>query len=729
MVTDQTDSETIEPENQPASSPFQFEPPKQKQLTDPREAHQRMLDRLDLIRRETNDTIDWLGDAGLRRKVREFEQLPATASIKRRFRLLLGIADLQLRLGRETEAIDSLHHARDLLAEGNPTKEEEQELTVMLHFKLGVAHMRRAETENCCSRNTPDSCVVPIQGGGIHTNPRGSQQAIKHFEIVLKRAPTRSGDWLRAMWLLNVAHMTLGQYPGEVPEQYRLPESMFISDEAFPEFTNVAQERGVDTFSLAGGAIADDFDGDGDWDLVVSSLETTEMGQLKYFSNDGTGHFEDHSKQAGLDGLYGGLNLVHADFNNDGFLDVYVLRGGWFALGGRHPNSLLQNNGDGTFTDVTFAARVSGDAPTQTASWADYDNDGDLDLYVGNEYSFKLGTHCQLFRNEGDGTFAEVGKEAGVGNLRYAKSVIWGDYDHDGWADLFVSNMGEPNRLYRNRGDGTFEDVAPELDVAQPLRTFPSWFWDFDNDGHLDLLVTGYADDVAYEAAEQMGMLHDGQRPRLFRNDGKGGFVECAKEFGVDAPVSTMGSNFGDLNNDGFLDFYIGTGEPNFKNLMPNRMYLNKGGKGFSDVTMAGRFGHLQKGHGIVFADLDRDGDLDVFEQMGGAFPGDRFYDALYDNPGFGNNYLAVRLIGKVSNRFGMGARICVITSDGEQESKVYRTVNGGGTFGCNPLTRWFGLGKADRVDRVEIFWPATGATQIVENIDANQTIQIEEDS
>ena len=147
-----------------------------------------------------------------------------------------------------------------------------------------------------------------------------------------------------------------------------------------------------------------------------------------------------------------GLNLLQADYDNDGDLDIYVLRGAWLGQAGRHPDSLLRNDGKARFRDATFDAGL-GEAhyPTQTAAWADYDNDGDLDLYVGNEVF-----PCRLFRNNGDGSFTDVAEFAGVTNDDVAKAVVWGDYDGDRYPDLYVSNFGGPNRLYHNNGDGTF---------------------------------------------------------------------------------------------------------------------------------------------------------------------------------------------------------------------------------------------------------------------------------
>ena len=359
--------------------------------------------------------------------------------------------------------------------------------------------------------------------------------------------------------------------------------------------------------------------------------------------------------------------MLQADYDNDGDVDVLVLRGAWLSRSGLHPNSLLRNNGDGTFTDVTFDSGLGEEHfPTQTASWADYDNDGDLDLYIGNETYDGVTAPCQLFRNDGDGTFTDVAREAGVENLRFAKAVIWGDYDADTFTDLYVSNLKGANRLYHNNGDGTFTDVATELGVDGPVDSFPAWFWDFDNDGALDLFVSAYVASIGHLAAAYLGQPLDIEMARLYRGDGQGGFEDVALEQNLRRPNAPMGSNFGDLDNDGYLDFYLGTGYPDYQDVMPNVMFRNRSGESFADVTTAGGFAHLQKGHAIAFADLDHDGDQDVFEQMGGALPGDGFHDVLYENPGFGNQWIGVKLIGRQSNRSAQGARLRFDIDEGE---------------------------------------------------------------
>jgi hypothetical protein len=290
--------------------------------------------------------------------------------------------------------------------------------------------------------------------------------------------------------------MTLGEHPDQVPERWRIPAEAFPTDYDITRLPDVAPRLGLDVMGQAGGSVMDDFDGDGDLDIMASSRGLRD--QLRYFRNDGDGTFTDRTMEAGLDGMVSGLNLVHADYDNDGWLDLLVLRGGWVPEG--HPNSLLRNNGDGTFTDVTEEAGLLAPSPTQTAAWGDFDNDGWVDLFIGAETTQGTTYPCQLFHNNGDGTFTEGAVAAGVAVVGFVKGVVWGDYDNDGRLDLFVTRLqpDQPNRLFHNEGpgeDGTwsFRDAAAEAGVEGPPVSFPTWFFDYDNDGWLDLFVAGFS--------------------------------------------------------------------------------------------------------------------------------------------------------------------------------------------------------------------------------------------
>jgi hypothetical protein len=189
-----------------------------------------------------------------------------------------------------------------------------------------------------------------------------------------------------------------------------------------------------------------------------------------------------------------------------------------------------------------------------------------------------------------------------------------------------------------------------------------------------------------------------------------------------------MGANFGDLDNDGWLDFYLGTGDPDLTTLVPNRMFRNAEGKFFQDVTTSGGFGHLQKGHGISFADLDNDGDQDIYEVIGGAYSGDNFRNVLFLNPGHSNRWITLKLEGVKSNRAAIGARIKLVVKTGQGERSIYKTVGTGASFGASPLRQEIGLGQAQAIVRAEIFWPVTGKTQMIEGLKMDRFYKIRED-
>jgi hypothetical protein len=189
---------------------------------------------------------------------------------------------------------------------------------------------------------------------------------------------------------------------------------------------------------------------------------------------------------------------------------------------------------------------------------------------------------------------------------------------------------------------------------------------------------------------------------------------------------ATMGSNFGDLDNDGFLDMYLGTGDPDLGTLVPNRAFKNVDGRRFAEITGPAGLGHLQKGHAVACGDYDEDGDLDIFIQMGGTINGDKYHNILFQNPGQGNHWLTIRLIGTKTNRAAIGARIKVVTA-GEKPLTIHRHISSGSSFGANPLRQMIGLGRATRVALLQVDWPTSGTTQVFRDIAADQAIEITE--
>jgi hypothetical protein len=587
---------------------------------------------------------------------------------------------------------------------------------------LALAWLRLGEQQNCTWNRTADSCIFPIRDEGVHKERRGAAEAAKRYAELLSDPSTDPENALVYRWLLNIAHMVLGQWPDAIPKRWRIPAEAFKSDYDIGLFRDVAASRGVSVFGRAGGAILEDFDNDGHLDLMTSHMGIEE--QVNYFRNNGDGHFTRMTERAGIKGITGGLNMVQADFDNDGCIDVFIPRGAWLHDKGQHPSSLLRNNCDGSFTDVTAKAGVLNNYPTQTAVWADFNGDGWLDLFVGNEIVRDKvawpaeAKNFRLYINNRDGTFADVGALSGIQLAGMVKGVAADDYDNDGWPDLYVSVMGGPNRLFRNSAAAgktpKFVDVTEKAGVAEPHMSFTCWFFDYDNDGWPDIFVSGYWASVSNIVREYLGDKQNakGDRPRLYRNNRDGTFTDVSREARLDQLLLTMGANFGDLDNDGWLDFYLGTGAAPLTNIVPHQMFRNAGGRYFQNVTTSGGFGHLQKGHAVTFGDTDNSGNQDVFEMIGGAYTADRFYSVLFKNPGSGNHWIKLRLVGEKANRFAVGARLRLLVTEGGRSREIFRTVTSGGSFGASSLRPHIGLGRAASVDLLEIRWPASGLVQ-----------------
>ncbi|MBV9849678.1 MAG: CRTAC1 family protein, partial [Armatimonadetes bacterium] len=483
--------------------------------------------------------------------------------------------------------------------------------------------------------------------------------------------------------------------------------------------------------------IMEDFEGNGLLDLMISSTSPT--GQLRYFRNNGDGTFTERTKEAGLMGEVGGLNLVTTDYNNDGRPDVVVLRGAWLGSSGHYPLSLLRNDGGGHFTDVTLQAGLLSLGPTQTAVAFDYNGDGWLDLFVGYESTDGDPVPCKLFRNNRNGTFTDVTARCGLHLTRYVKAVISADYTHSGRPGLYISCQGQPNVLLRNDGPAgpdhsptapwKFTDVSRQSGACHGTGTFSCFFFDYDNDGWPDLYVGGWGKirSVGDIAADYLGLPTPAAKSHLYRNNHDGTFTDVSRQAHLDKVIEGMGINYGDLDNDGWPDFYVGTGTPDLETLVPNRMFRNHGGRYFDEVTVSGGFGHLQKGHGIAFGDLDNSGQQDVFEVMGGAYEGDTAHDCLYVNPGSHNHWVTLKLEGVRCNRIALGAQICVTAATPQGERKVYRTVSTGGSFGNNPLRQEVGLGDATAITAVTIQWPGSGTVQVVRGVGLDQFYRVRE--
>ena len=403
------------------------------------------------------------------------------------------------------------------------------------------------------------------------------------------------------------------------------------------------------------------------------------------------------------------------------------------------PLSLLRNKGGGVFEDVTRASGLGEPISSESAAWGDYDDDGWLDLFVCGEYHIrdpdpaarKLDQtgRCRLYHNQRDGTFKDVAAAAGVINERLAKGSAWGDYDGDGRLDLFVSNMRQECRLYHNQGDGTFKDVAHELGVTGGPASFSCWFWDFDNDGRLDLFVNDYHGSLADVAAHYVGIeVKEAGHPHLYRNLGDKGFRDVGPEMGLTWAITAMGANFGDIDNDGFLDAYFGTGRMTFSELVPNVMLKNVDGRPFRgrhrvipDRAPAEGPRHLLRRLGL----RRRPGHL---RRDGGGVPGrpgcERPLPESRTWPPLAEGQADRDQDQPVGHRCPDPGR-----SEGGRRPHALdlSVVGNNGSFGGNPLIETIGLGDATSVSRLRVTWPTSRTHQDFQDLAPDQMIAITE--
>jgi hypothetical protein len=655
--------------------------------------------------------------------------LTNATEMNERIRLQFQLGIQQINAARPDAALNTFADMERLVAEGGAALDEHTRAELWL--RKGMAFLRLGEQENCLATHNADSCVFPLKPKAYHLLPRGSRGAIAMFSAHLAEHPAD----FSARWLLNLAYMTLGEHPDKVDKRYLIPPEKFASEYDLPRFLDVSDGLGIDANDLAGGCIVDDFDNDGLYDLVISAWDM--KGQLRYFHNNGDGTFADRTSEAGLVGEVGALNIQQTDYNNDGLLDIWMLRGGWLGQAGRIPNSLLRNNGDGTFTDVTEEAGLLSFHPTQASRWFDYDGDGWLDLFIGNESTEQRNPDwSELFHNNRDGTFTECAKACGIYVAEFVKGVACADYDNDGRPDLFLSVRKNGRKiLLHNDGPNAsggwgFSDVTDWSGVMTEALSFGTFFFDYDNDGWEDLLVFGYnvaEGSVSDVAKDYLGLPNGGARPKLYHNNHNRTFTDVTEAAHLNRVCHTMGHNYGDLDNDGWLDFYCGTGDPDFKTLIPNRMFRNANGRFFQDVTSATGTGHIQKGHAIAFADFDDDGDQDVYSSLGGAYSGDFARNALFMNPGTTNRWLKLKLVGVKANRVAIGARIKVALQTPHGPRELHRVVSSGGSFGSNPLRQEIGLGDATAIAAVDIRWPGSDTRQTLTGLELNHSYEIRE--
>ncbi len=491
--------------------------------------------------------------------------------------------------------------------------------------------------------------------------------------------------------------------------------------------------------TMPGGVAVFDYNGDGLPDIFFTNgaaLPSLAKESPKYFNrlyrNDGNLKFTDVTQPAGVAGAGYSMGAAAADYDNDGRVDLFVA--------GVYRNLLYRNLGGGRFEDMTARAGIKSDLWSVAAGWFDYDNDGRLDLFVVNYARWTtafdrfcgdpgrgLRIYCHpkwfeglpntLYHNLGDGVFEDVTERSGIGrHVGRGMSVAFADYDQDGRPDVFVTNDNLPNFLFRNKGDGTFEESGllagvALLDHGKPVSSMGADFRDYDNDGWPDLTVTALT----------------GETFPLFHNLGKGAFQDAGFASGMGAlsrPYSGWSNGFFDFNNDGWKDLFTANSHVNDRVELfepaqykePNSVFLNLGNGTFADVSAgAGPEFRTARAHrGSAFADFDLDGRMDVVVSSLGE-PAELWRN---ESPETGA-WLRLEFTGVKSNRDGIGARVRI----GDQHNHMTTAV---GYASSSHHGVHFGLGKAARVDRVEIRWPS-GAVQVLENVKVNQVLRVRE--
>ncbi len=609
----------------------------------------------------------------------------------------------------------------------------------LARLHLAAVWLRRSELDNCVSSGDAGVCLVPFSEAAQHVLTEGMTQAAAIYTALLEEDDAEAAG---PRWLLNVAHMALGDFPDGVPELWRLPAGALESEGEAEPWPNVARAIGLTEPGYAGGAALDDFDGDGRLDVMVSQMGPA--AGMKLFLNEGTGRLCRASDASGLSAISGVLHFTTADYDNDGDLDVFAPRAGWMRdVGQLVAPSLLRNDGEGRFVDVAVEAGLAAPstwAASQVGAWADIDGDGDLDLFVGRELregaDVTEPARSSLYVNQGDGTFVDVLPPGVSVFSKYVKGAAFGDVDNDGDPDLYVSVREGNNGLLINDGTGNFASSTRTRDVQAPHDSFSTWFFDHDQDGWEDLFVAAYpsidgsvgplgagqGESAGGYARQVLGEPAGVETAKLFRNRGAaGGFEDVSAAVGLDDAHMVMGANFGDFDADGFPDLYLGTGAPPLDAIEPNAAYRNEGGTRFVDVTTAMHVGHLQKGHGVSFGDLDEDGDVDLLAEMGGAFPVDAFPSALFLNPTVAPHGVHLRLRGVEANRMALGARVRVVTED----RVIHHTVGATSSFGNNSHQVEVGLIEGENIVSIEIVWPGNPAPEIVSDSPADHIVWI----
>ena len=578
--------------------------------------------------------------------------------------------------------------------------------------RLNLGYFKRAarELEQLLVEKPGDPHLSFLLGTALHWR-KDFSGAVEAYKKAIDSLPPASPQRPVRQWNLRLVYLqAYGEYPGDLLPSYQIP--IQSRAEASPvQFTDVGSALGVAKMDRGRGSAWGDFDGDGDLDLFSVGIQAPHA----LYRNEGGAAFAEITAAAGLYDERGGWGALCADYDNDGDLDLYVTRDAWE---GPAPNSLYQNEGSGQFVDIGIESGVAGAAASFTATWGDYDNDGYLDLYVADGITGD-GSPNKLYQNMKNGRFADRAAEAGVAHRGKSLGTTFGDYDLDGDLDLYVADVDGPNSLYRNEANGRFTDITKTAGVARPVQGgYVAFFFDYNNDERPDLLVSAMAYYEDFVQSQIRGRATGQHRLHLYHNNGDGTFTDVAPEVGVDRFFGSMGAGFGDVDYDGLVDVYLSNGGPVMPRFEPNILYHNLGDR-FADITESAGVGNLGKGHGATFADFDSDGDLDLYAGIGGHYPGDLWANSLYRNAGHANHWLVVRVAGRTSNHSAIGTRVRLRTGDRVQQAELS---SGFGFGSSNSLALEFGLGASTRIDELEIFWPA-GKTEKLRNLDVDQVL------
>ncbi len=576
-----------------------------------------------------------------------------------------------------------------------------------IYLKCGL--FREADPEFALAANDPWRRRQALYQKTVASYHRGDfATAVGDAVDCLSEAP----EDLRARWWLWLASRETGGYPAVVPPAMRFE----VSDGFHPSklrFTDVAAEIGLDKTAGGRGSAIFDATGDGYLDVVLAGTHSS----CGLYLNNGDGTFVDATIGSGLESCVYGFALLAADFDSDGRRDLLVTSMGFFDGECR----LLHNQGGGRFVDVTHDAGLGGWGPTFTAAWGDYDGDGQLDLFMVNNLGglFDRKTPNRLLRNRGDGTFTEVAAEAGLLTPWPSLGCAWGDFWNRGRQDLFVSNLGRA-QLFSNNGDGTFADVSRQAGIDRPAIGSVVLVLDFDNDGWLDILQFTYSrpEDAIHTLRHGCGPP-GGAPPRLFRNNRNGTFTDVAAAVGLTGCWGTMSAAVGDFANSGHPGLWLGNGDPSMDRTEPTILYENDGQR-FHNITFTAGLPFTGKGHGANLADLAGDGRLHLLVASGGLYPGDLLTTAVYRPVELPGRYLNVRLVGSAGNRDAFGARL-VLDAGGRRQ---HRLISGGTGFGCPPTEQHFGLGAATIIASLEVRWP-NGERQCFADLPLDTTLEI----